>query len=821
MKNILILFVFLFSYVILFSQKSVIPNSCFQLKSQMGINQASSSNDNRGDFLDILKYDIHLDITDFVAKEFNGYTKIDFKAIQAGQNAIELDFLILNIDSITFMGNIINSYTYNDTLIHINFPNTLTNGNNYSLKVFYHGKPIQISTDWGGFFWNNTYAFNIGVSFTEAIHNYGKAWFPCFDNFTERSKFDFTITTQGTHKAFCNGLLQNETTNIDGTKTWEWSLAQEIPTYLASVTVANYETIYDTYVGSTSIPIQLAARATDTTKLKNSFIHLKDAMASFENRYGKYRFDRVGYCVTSFSAGAMEHATNITYMGALVNGNTQYETLMAHELSHHWWGDNTTCATAEDMWLNEGFASYSEGIFTESVYGTEAYKDYERANHDEVLRRVHLKDGAYYPVSGVPSNQTYSNTVYEKGADMVHTIRGILGDDVFFDALKEFQETHKFSDINSDIFRDFLSNFSGKDLTSFFDTWIKKPGFHHYSIADYKAKEIDGKFQIEGSVKQKLWETTSFTEYLPITISYFDADWNQVDKEMYIYGECSDFEAELDFEPVFVAIDLEEKIQDATVDKYKVINSTGIENFGLARVELDVTASTDSSLVRATHHYIRPDGFIENTNHLHLSPNRYWSINGIFSDGFKANAKFLFNGTTNTTTGFLDNDFINNSEDSLVMLYRPNASTDWEIADSFAINTQGSAGNKRGFITVYNIQKGDYVMAEKDASQTPTSYSKTECVYTGIDNLERLEKLINIYPVPTNDIVNIDFLAPNKNIEKIKVFNILGKEIESFIMKDQHNTIRISTKSWSSGAYIISFIGISDKSIYSKKIIVE
>ena len=820
-KFILVVLLIFVEFSLIQAQKPFEPASCYGAKSKMASFASATVSDNRGDFIDILNYTINLDISDFVSKELNGNTQIRFKAKKDDITTIDLDLLILDIDSITYMDSRINSFTYNDSLIQIDFPVTLTKDNDYRLKVFYHGTPIQISGDWGGFFWGNTYAYNVGVSFTEDIHNFGKAWFPCFDNFTERSTYEFNITTQGTHKAFCNGLLTSETPNFDGTTTWKWKLNQQIPTYLASVAVANYATVFDTYNGSSSIPIQLAARPQDTTNLKNSFVHLKDAMSSFESRFGKYRFDRIGYCVTDFNAGAMEHATNITYMANAVNGNTSYETLMAHELSHHWWGNNTTCETAEDMWLNEGFASFAEAIFTESVYGTEAYKDYVRANHDEVLRRGHLKDGEYLPVAGIPSNLTYSSTVYEKGADMVHTLRGILGDDLFFSALKDFQEEKKFSTITTDMLQEYLSVYSSLNLTSFFSTWIKEPGFHHYGIADFKKITNDNGTTIQGTLKQKLWETNVYTDFLPIEITFFDDDWNRLDEIIFVYGECSEFQFDIDFDPVFWAVDLEEKIQDATVDKYKIVNTTGNKNFGLARVELDVLTITDSALVSVTHHYIKPDPMTDKTTTFHLSPNRYWSVSGIFPSDFNADGKFLYNGSLNTTAGYLDNDFIDVSEDSLVILYRENASEDWMIADSFKLNAQGSAINKTGFITVFNLQKGDYVLAKRDAEKAQDVAVKSECVYTSIQSVGRLEKLINIYPVPAKKYVNLEFLTSDSGITQVNFFNILGKEIKSVDINKTDQLKTISTEDWTKGAYILSFRNRDNKIVFSKKIIVE
>lgn len=805
-----------------FAQKPTSAYSCQNNKSKSGVKSINASLDNRGDFINITNYKIDLDISNFVTKELSGNTQVSFVPLVAGINSIALDLLVLTVDSVKIYDTVLLNYTHNDTLINIDFPSVLTKNSSYRMKVYYHGAPIQTPGDWGGFFWNATYAFNIGVSFTEDIHNFGKAWFPCFDNFTERSTYDFVIKTRPDHKAFCNGLLQSEINNPDGSKTWTWKLNQEIPTYLANVAVANYATVNQVYnkLAGGNVPIQLGARASDTTNLKNSFVHLNDALLSFETRFGPYRFDRVGYCVTSFSAGAMEHATNITYMSSAVDGTTTWETLMAHELSHHWFGNNTTCETAGDMWLNEGWASYAEAIFTESVYGTEAFKDYNRENHDDVLRMLAVNEG-YLPVSGVASPQTYSSTVYDKGADMAHTLRGILGDQIFFAGMKAFQEQYKFKDISTDKLNAFLSNYSSLNLTSFFNTWVKEKGFHHYEIADYSAVAQSSGFSVQGTVKQKLWEAPTYTDFLPVPISFFDSAWNRVDDVVFVYGACSNFQFNLDFEPVFWALDLDEKIQDATVDKYEIINTTGATDFGFARLLLNVDSLSDSALVRVEHHFIKPDAMVNKIADLHLSPNRYWSFSGILPADFKANADFLYNGSTNTTSGYLDNDFISTTENNLVMLYRPNQQTDWTLVTDFVLNTQGNANNKTGKITVNNIQKGDYVMGIYDAAKAQDTDTKDECVFTSIKNVERLDKLINVFPVPTKSFFSVELLAPDLGIESFKIYNVLGKEITKIDVSDTSNIISVYTSSWAKGTYIISFADKTNKVLLTKKLVVE
>src|SRR5206468_7034635 len=109
--------------------------------------------------------------------------------------------------------------------LFIDLPTTLNTGDSTTLIIYYGGVP-QSDADWGGWVWSGTYSYQLGVSFTAIPHNYGRAWFPCFDNFIERQTFRYEITTTADKKAFCGGAFESETDNGDGTTTWIWNCNQ-------------------------------------------------------------------------------------------------------------------------------------------------------------------------------------------------------------------------------------------------------------------------------------------------------------------------------------------------------------------------------------------------------------------------------------------------------------------------------------------------------------------------------------------------------------------------------------------------------------------
>jgi aminopeptidase N len=334
----------------------------------------------------------------------------------------------LTIDSIRENGSP-RTFFYNDTILKINFATAKNMVDTSVITVYYHGQPQMDATGWGGFYFDNSqgaeYAYNLGVGFGAKPHNYGRVWFPCFDNFVERSKYVFAITSDSTRRAYCNGTLTGDV--VTGNKrTRTWVMNESMPTYLASVALANYRQVNWTVNTLTGVkPIFLIGHANDTTAMKNGFVNLKNCIQAFENYFGPYKWNRFGYCLVPFGSGAMEHATNIAYPRAAA-GNMAFEAdLMAHELSHHWWGDLITCETQEDMWINEGMATFSAYLFTEAMYGKQAYLTKLKTQHDNLLHFLHKKEGGFRAVSGVPHSLTYGDHVYLKGADMAHTLKGI------------------------------------------------------------------------------------------------------------------------------------------------------------------------------------------------------------------------------------------------------------------------------------------------------------------------------------------------------------------------------------------------------------
>lgn len=795
--------------------------SIFSLRAERPTAESLSGSpyDNRSDSIDILHTTAWLDFSDFSGKILWAHTTLKCLPKINGINKMRFDLMRIGIDSIK-VNNILSSYSTDDTSVNLNLPTSLNVTDTFNVSVWYHGTPFQNPADWGGFYWTTDYAFNIGVSFLENQHSFGRTWIPCFDNFSERCTYEYYVTTDSTRKAYCGGLLLGQTRNPDGSIIWHWKIGQQITSYLASVTISNYTEIRYSLSGiDRSIPVILAAVPSDTARLSASFFHLPNALQAFENSYGAYAFDRIGYSVVPFSAGAMEHACNISYMQALVDGSLSYETTMAHELSHHWFGDLVTCENANEMWLNEGWASYSENIFLENLYGINRYKDAVRENHHYSLQFNHVRDNGYYALSGIPSSLTYGKTIYNKGSDVAHTLRGYMGDTMFFRVMKDYLRDYSFKSTNSLKFRDFISSHSSFNANAFFDSWVFNAGYPQFSIDHWQSQSAGGNFSVDIWIRQKLNHAPAYFRQVPLEISFFDSNWHRIVRKIAMDGACGGYNFNIPFNPVFIALDYDEKISDAITDEVRIISGNVLTDFGSGRMSLDVKRVTDSVLVRVEHNWVAPDPMRTAIPGLQLHNSRYWKIDGIFDSTFKANGIFPVNGTTSLTNGYLDNDFVTNRDDSIFMMYRPDATSDWAFCDSFKNTALGSATDKLARITVYGIKKGEYTLAIWNHSAADTSHYRANCVDASLNVLNNAVFSFDIYPNPAENLVNISLPADIRKVS-IQVYDLQGRLVMNKL-ESVKTSCALNLSSMSAGTYLIKVTDLNSGKMATAKLIRE
>ena len=763
--------------------------------------------DLRGDTIDIHSYQLSIDLRDFDTHILYGEATIDIRSLQEGVSHIDLDLLRLTVDSIRVNESAV-SYAYDDSVLRVRFPKNLDKDEVARLSVFYHGKPGVAPGDFGGFYWDNQYAFNIGVSFVSCPHSYGRNWFPCFDDFKVRSLYEFFITTRKTEKAFCNGILQDVKADSSST-VWHWKLKETIPAYLASVAVADYQTLHDTVHGINGIiPIEIAALAEDTAIVKKRFMHLHESFNILERDWGPYRWERVGYCIVPFQEGAMEHATNIAFMQNYLYGlGKECEVTMTHELSHHWFGNLVTCETEADMWLNEGWATYSQSLFIEGLYGADSARQYRSAGHLNELLASHVSDNGYLPLGSIPSKYTYGSTVYQKGGDVIQTLRYYLGDSVFFHCMKAYLSQYAFNTANTGQLSAFLSECSGTDLSSFFDDWVLAPGYPHFSISKQYFHKVQTGYEVLVHVRQRLSHTPQFYNQVPVAISYFDGAMNRKDLWFWINGENSVCGATLSFKPTFVAIDFDENLAQATSRESHIIRDTGVYEFGNAMMSVEVESISDPSLISCVQNLLPADPMLAYSG-LHLNHNRYWTVDGVFNSSMRASGIFEYSASPEE---HLDAGFITN-EDSLVMMYRPDQETDWQRANSFSVEKGSSDSDMTGVILVSPLKKGEYAIAQYRAD-LPVEQRNSDNVFRLKSTIKRGFDFKMQFDIQ-KEVLKLEF---RKSVfEKMEILDEAGKALMVQNITSEQNKLSVGLSPFTNAGYIVTLTSKSGKRISKK-----
>jgi len=394
--------------------------------------------------------------------------------VTSATNNIQLDLMnALTVDSVKQRNLLLTKQHTNNTL-SVDFPASVNAGVLDSITVFYKGVPPNNGF---GSFETTTHA-GTPVMWTLSEPYGSRDWWPCKNGLDDKAdSIDILVTTPPQYKAAANGLLQSETLIAGGTKILTyWKHRYPIASYLVCFAVTNY-TVFNNSVllGSTNLPMQTYCYPESLVSFQNGTQNVLDALQLFHNNFGDYPFIKEKYGHVQFSwGGGMEHQT-ATF---IVNMN---ESLVAHELGHQWFGDKITCASWEDIWLNEGFATFLAAFYMENKYPANTI-----TNRKNVINNITSSTGGSVWVDDTTSvGRIFSGRLsYNKGSYLLYMLRWKLGDAVFFNGLRQYQKDTKlaYGFANTADLKRNLEQTSGQDLAEFFKDWFKGQGYPTYNV---------------------------------------------------------------------------------------------------------------------------------------------------------------------------------------------------------------------------------------------------------------------------------------------------------------------------------------------------
>lgn len=386
--------------------------------------------------------------------------------------------------------------TANHVVITLGEGDVPMSGDVFVVKISYSGTPVKKGFDSFSFkqLYGNTYIYNLSEP------TWGPVWWPSKDFPDDKAMTTMHLRVPTGQKGVSNGLLTDTVQNSDGTTTFNWNNAYPIATYLVSIVIGKFVYWEDTYTsldGNKTMPVVYYAFPKDSANARTDWSPTVDQIRFFSQKFGEYPFidEKYGLVQFGWTSGAMEHQTITSYGYLLVTGDNRYDFVAAHELSHHWFGDAVTLKDWRNIWLNEGFASYCEALYEEHKNGRDAYlrymKDFDYGYFS----------GTVYDPQGFIDNMVIYATVYQKGAWVLHMLRGVMGDEPFFNAVRAYYERYKYKNADTRQLQEVMEEFYGSKLDWFFDQWVFKgtgrPKYEYsWKFEDFQEQKGTGAYTV-------------------------------------------------------------------------------------------------------------------------------------------------------------------------------------------------------------------------------------------------------------------------------------------------------------------------------------
>jgi len=424
-------------------------------------------------------YDLHVKVNP-ADSTITGYNAITYRVVKPARE-IQIDLqLPLVVDSIVQDGTELSARRDgNAFFVRLITPQRV--GTKRQISVYYHGKPaVAIRPPWdGGLIWARDSLTRQWI----ATANEGlgaSVWWPNKDIYSDEPDSQrVAITVPDSLIDVSNGRLRSTTPNSDRTTTYEWFVSNPINNYDIAVNAAHYAHFDDVYEGEKGrLTLDFYPLDYHLDTARKQFQQVKPMLQCFESWFGPYPWYEDGYKLVETPHLGMEHQSAVAYGNRYKNGylgrdrsttghGLLWDFIIIHESAHEWFGNSITMKDAADMWIHESFATYAEGLFTECQQGKKAGAEYTIGQ-----RKIIRNDVPIVGVYGV--NHEGSGDMYDKGANMLHTIRQLVDDDTRWRAiLRGLGKTFWHQTVSGKQIEDYISAHSGMNLSKVFDQYLR------------------------------------------------------------------------------------------------------------------------------------------------------------------------------------------------------------------------------------------------------------------------------------------------------------------------------------------------------------
>jgi len=482
----------------------------------------SNGNFNRGDTLrgylspertcfDVHYYNLNLDL-DFEERSITGYNDIHYVVVNDFET-IQLDlFDNMLIDSVIFKGTHL-KYQRSFDAFFVDFPEVQKKGNQSMLRVYYHGKPIiAVNPPWdGGFTWQKDKDGNpwLGVS-CEGIG--ASLWWPNKDHLSDEPdsmRVSCKLPNEEKYMFVGNGVMEAiELDPIDQKKIVSWKVSYPINNYNVTLNIGNYVNFQDTYTAKDGEKLLLDywVMPYNLSKAKEQFEQVSPMLSCFEEYFGKFPFWKDNYKLVETPYLGMEHQTAIAYGNNYKEGyngfdfsriGLKFDYIIIHETGHEYWGNLISAQDIADMWIHEGFCTYSEALYVECMYDYQIGQDYVNAKKPSIRNKR--------PMAGVYDvNVEGDGDMYNKGMLFLNTLRHVINDDeLWFEILMEMNTSEfAYKTITANDIMFFFNKKTGRDLTPLFLQYVfyKDIPVLYYKFERQKGKKYSFKYKWQTDV---------------------------------------------------------------------------------------------------------------------------------------------------------------------------------------------------------------------------------------------------------------------------------------------------------------------------------
>jgi aminopeptidase N len=424
---------------------------------------------------DVLHYNVTLTI-DIGGEVISGNTILRAMSLEPDLDSMMLDLAVLTVDSVLSECTSL-VFDHIDPVLTVELPRAYAAGDTFEVQVFYGGHPGHTETgDAGGFHFAGVpkHAFQVGLDLTSYPPTMAKYWIPCRDWPCDKATAEYHITVPGTaNKVICNGILVgSEADTLADAVTFHWVEDFPVAPHLMTVHAGRFAEIVDSTYDW--ITFWVYPRQVETAAVH--FENVSAMMDVLTAAFGPYPFPKCAY--VAVPTADVGHQNCITHPAHAISTSHDNDWRVSDGLARQWWGACVTLGDWRDLWLTESFGRYGQPLFEEVAYGTDAYHRYM---YEDLMLHTFADANPNSPIYDplFPGG----HTIYEKGTVVLHMLRFVLGDSVFFDALTCFGEDYAYGCATTADLQSTVEDVSGQDLDWFFSEWIYDCGWPEFEYS--------------------------------------------------------------------------------------------------------------------------------------------------------------------------------------------------------------------------------------------------------------------------------------------------------------------------------------------------